>query len=57
MGLFRVGQLPAALHGGKVHLVRCQLEALVEHGGDDVKVPGRQYRAHFFPQQGVQRGE
>ena len=57
MGLVGVGQLPAALHRGKIHLVRRQLKALVQHGGDEVKVPGGQHRGHPLPHEGVQRGE
>ena len=57
MGLLRVRQLTAALHRGKIHLVCRQLEALMEHGGDQVEVPGGQHRADLFPHQGLQRGE
>lgn len=57
MGLLRVGQLPTALHWGKVHLVCRQLKALVEHSRDQVEIPGSQDRSYLFVHQGFQRGK
>ena len=57
MALVGVRQFPPPLHGGEVHLVRRQLKALLEHGGDQVEIPGGQHRADFFPHQFLNGGE
>ena len=50
--LLRVGQLPPAFHRRKVHPVCRQLEPLLEHGRDEIEVPGGQHRPNPLPKQG-----